>query len=472
MLKVKNIIIAAVTAVFMVEVVNAADVVCVSSTIDGLWTESEVVVEQYDKNKPYDARITRYKEQCIEGFGGCLNELGWIAINNLSKPEKERLLNELFTPGYGVSLTYNRLPIGANDFATSWYSLNDTENDFEMKHFTIKRDKGCLLKYVKAALKKNPKMKLWASPWSPPVWMKTNHHYSNRSGAPNDLPKSGEVPTGNDQVIQDAKYLKAYALYFSKYIDAYAKEGVNVGMIQFQNEPYTFNIWPNTSWTPKGMANFLGNYLGPLFAQRHSNVALWLGTLNTDRLEDVDYIMATDASKYISGMGFQWEGKDLIGRVHKKYPAMRLMETENECGGGEADWGSAEHTFDLMKKYLDGGASIYTYFNLVLQDDCKSTWGWRQNAMVIVDSKTKTARYTPEFYVFKHVSHYVMPGAYKLNVMGCDGSCMAFVNPDGSVACVVANKQDKVVKKSISYRDKVYTLEMKPKSFNTIYITK
>lgn len=457
-------------AAFAIFSVNATKVVYKYSTDGAYWLDGKVIVDNYDRCQPYDARITEYKEQRIDGFGGCLNELGWIAINHLSKQEKERLLNELFAPEVGANLQYNRLPIGANDFATSWYSLDDKAGDFQMKYFSIKRDKNCLIRYAKAALKKNPKMRFWASPWSPPTWMKTNGHYSNRSGAPNDLAKDKEVPTGNDQFIQEDEYLKAYALYFSKYVDAYAKEGVNVGMIQFQNEPYTFNIWPNTSWTPQGMANFLGNYLGPLFAKRHSNVELWLGTLNTDRLDHVDYIMNTNAAKYIKGMGFQWEGKDLIGRVRKKYPSLQLMETENECGGGEANWGSAEHTYDLIKKYLEGGASIYTYFNLVLMDECKSTWGWKQNAMVIVDSKTKTAKYTPEFYLFKHISGKVEPGAYKLKIMGGNDDMLAFRNPSGEVAFFVINKSDKESVKHISFGEKVYTLQMMPKSFNTLYI--
>ncbi len=468
----KVLILIALTVMMGVEAL-ASNYVFKSSTSDALWQDNNrVTIKAYNNHEPYDVMITRYAEQQIEGFGGCFNELGWIALTHLSKNEREKVMNELFTPGYGLNFVYNRAPIGANDFATNWYSLNEVPGDFEMKHFSIKRDKKCLLKYIKEALKKNPDMKLWASPWSPPTWMKTNGHYSNRAGEANDLAKDKEVPTGNDQFILEDRYLKAYAEYFSLYVDAYAKEGVKVNMIQFQNEPYTFNIWPNTSWTPHGMSVFLGAYLGPLFAERHPEVELWLGTLNTDRLDHVDYIMNSNAGKYIKGAGFQWEGKDLIGRVFKKYPQLTLMQTENECGGGEANWGSAEHSFNLVKKYLEGGASIYTYFNMVLQDECVSSWGWKQNTLVIVDSKTKTAKYTPEFYMFKHVSHYVQPGAHKIKLMGNGDDMLAFRNPDGSTVLVVVNKEGHSVKKNVIFGDKVYELEVDAKSFNTLIINK
>ena len=86
-----------------------------------------------------------------------------------------------------------------------------------------------------------------------------------------------------------------------------------------------------------------------------------------------------DAAQYIRGIGLQWEGKDIVADVHQKYPDMKLMQTENECGGGTFDWGAAEHTFDLLNTYLNGGVNSYMYWNMVLQDDGASSWGWRQN---------------------------------------------------------------------------------------------
>ena len=429
-----------------------------------------VEITPYDRHVPNDILITNYTDQQIQGFGACFNELGWIALGHLDKQTRNSILNDLFSPE-GANFTINRTPIGANDFATEWYSYDETDGDFELKRFSIKHDKRNLIPYIKAALKINPDMKLWASPWSPPQWMKTNRHYSNRADKLNGLSPDKEVPTGNDQFIQEEKYLRTYSKYFSRYVEEYAKKGIKISMIQFQNEPYTFNIWPNTSWTPKGMTNFIGNYLGPEFEKNHPDVELWLGTLNTNNMEHIDFMLNhPTASKYIKGIGFQWEGKDVVDDVHRKYLDLPIIQTENECGSGDNDWKAAEYTFSLIKKYIQGGASIYTYWNMVLQDECLSTWGWSQNALFVVDSKAKTVRCTPEYYVMKHFSHFVKPGAMRLHLMGLTDKTLAFRNPDGSVICVMHNPDDSARKVAITFGDSVITVNLEPHSFNTFTI--
>ena len=313
-------------------------------------------------------------------------------------------------------------------------------------------------------------MKLWACPWSPPTWMKTTRHYATKPGDHNDLKDENQV-AADDHFIQEKKYLDAHALYLSKYIKAYRKEGINVSMLQFQNEPYSRQQCPNCLWTPEAMRNFIANHLGPLFKKELPNVELWLGTLNCNRMEDVNHIMNDPkARKYIKGIGLQWEGKDIIAEIHRKYPKIRLMQTENECGGGTFDWGAAEHTFDLIRKYIGGGANAYMYWNMVLQDKGTSTWGWSQNAMIVIDSKTKQINYTPEFYVMKHLSHYVKPGDHKLKTLGQDENLLAFRNKEGKTIILVANKEDKIKNMTVSINGNVLNLSLKPKSFNTLSI--
>ena len=149
--------------------------------------EHNVTVSKAQNQVKYDVLITSYKEQTIDGFGGCFNELGWDALNLLDSQKKQEVLNSLFHPTEGVCFTYCRTPIGGNDFSRNWYSLNDTEGDFKMKNFSIERDKEALIPYLKSALAINPDMKLWACPWSPPTWMKTTRHYATKPGDHNDL---------------------------------------------------------------------------------------------------------------------------------------------------------------------------------------------------------------------------------------------------------------------------------------------
>ena len=115
--------------------------------------------------------------------------------------------------------------------------------------------------------------------------MKTNQHYANKSGVHNDLPKEKEVPLFNDQFIQKPEYLKAYALYFTKFIDAYKQEGINITKLMYQNEAYTFAEYPACSWSVEGTIRFNTKYLGPLLAKTNPQVELYLGTMNTNRID-------------------------------------------------------------------------------------------------------------------------------------------------------------------------------------------
>jgi len=109
-------------------------------------------------------------------------------------------------------------------------------------------------------------------------------------------------------------------------------------------------------------------------------------------------------SKYITGVSFQWAGKQAIPGVHAKYADLKLMQSETECGNGSNDWKAAEYTFSLMKHYFENGASVYSFWNSVLDETGKSMWGWKQNSMITVTSSTKEVVYNPEFYLLKHFS--------------------------------------------------------------------
>ncbi|WP_029904898.1 glycoside hydrolase family 30 beta sandwich domain-containing protein [Prevotella sp. 10(H)] len=441
----------------------------ISSTDENRWQKEEkIIIKDKQPNVELDIQISDQKAQLIDGFGGCFNELGWDALMSLTEQERDKILKDLLSPD-GVNLTYNRTPIGANDFARDWYSYNETADDFEMKNFNIDRDKTGLIPYIKAAQAINPQMKLWASPWSPPVWMKTTRHYATAAGDHNDFTKENEVE--GDHFIQEPKYLDAYALYLSKYIDSYKENGIDISILQFQNEPYTKHQWPNCSWTPNAMANFIGKHLGPVFEKKHKDVELWFGTFNCNKMEDLATVVENaEASKYIRGIGLQWEGKDIVGEVHSKYPSLKLMQTESECGDGANNWNSAEYTWSLLNRYLGNGVNYYSYWNMVLDHTGKSTWGWKQNSLISINKETKEVVYNPEYYIMKHVSHYVKPGAYRLQTNENDNH-LAFVNPDNTIILIVVNKEDSNKGIKIGVKNKIIEADVKAKSFNTFSIS-
>ena len=148
---------------------------------------------------------------------------------------------------------------------------------------------------------------------------------------------------------------------------------------------------------------------------------------------------------------------------------MKLMQTETECGNGSNDWAAAEHTFELMKHYFSNGANAYMYWNMVLNETGKSQWGWKQNSMITIDSKTKKVRYNPEFYLMKHLSALVNPGSKYLVVEKGGENIMAFKNHDSVIVFCYNLNQSKDTTFNID--DQSFTIPLAAKSFNTFKIS-
>lgn len=429
--------------------------------------------------------------QTVNGFGGCFNELGWTSLQLLSEQDRQSILKELFAPGVGGNFTICRMPVGANDFSLNWYSYDETDGDFAMKDFSISHDMNTLVPFIKGAQKYNPLLKLWASPWSPPQWMKKNKHYAEAMPPSAELLKkyadkgfkmdgmdfsnvhNGITPEqvgkeGTDMFIQDDQYFKAYALYFSKFIDAYHQQGINIGMVMPQNEFNSAQIFPSCTWTAHGLSKFV-SYLGPQMQQK--GIDVFFGTMERPNEKLVDTILTTpESGKYVKGIGFQWAGKGAIAGIHQRYPDLTLYQSEQECGNGKNDWKYCQYTWTLMKHYFNSGANAYMYWNIALKQGGISHWGWRQNSLVSVDTTNKTYSYNHEYYLFKHLSHYVKPGAKVLTVSGDMNNLLAFKNPDNSVVIVIQNESDADKTVSLKVGDKMISPLLKADSFNTLVV--
>ena len=409
-------------------------------------------------------------QQKIDGFGGCFNELGYDALQMLTGAEQDSILEGLFTPE-GLNFTICRMPIGANDYARSWYSLNDTPGDYAMEHFNIDRDLTTLIPYIKSAMEYNPDLQVWGSPWCPPAWMKTNNHYACRPAEVNDLPESGAGMEGVTQFIMDEKTLSAYAGYFVKYVKAYRELGINVYAVHVQNEPNSCQNFPSCVWKASDLNTFIGQYLGPTFEREKIDAEIWYGTIERPYIENIDTVLQDPVSQqYVDGLGFQWAGKKAIPDANEKYPEIKKMQTETECGDGSNDWAAAEYTFSLMKHYFENGTNSYLYWNMILDETGKSQWGWKQNSMISVNSQTSAFVFNPEYYLMKHFSHFVKPGAVKIKTNGDDDHLLAFKNPDGKVVVVINNisKSEKTFKLNIGGVE--LSANLKGKSLNTFSI--
>ena len=315
----------------------------------------------------------------------------------------------LFDGTDGARFIFGRIPIGASDFAIDRYTLNETANDFTMANFSIARDRIRLIPYIKAALALNANIRLWASPWTPPTWMKDNEAFDG----------------GNME--DNAQNLQALALYLAKFVQEYGKEGIKIEAIHHQNEPNYATGYPSCLWTPALYTKFIGMYLGPTFASQNVTAQIYLGTMsNADAGKDTTIIgtVLADATalSYVKGFGLQWNMINSVsGLTGRNLP---ILQTEHKCGNYpwetatfKSDKAPNDHaygveSFLLIRDWLKAGVHSYSAWNMVLDTIGKgnSTSNWPQNALLTVDRTAKTLTATPAYYVFRHFSQYVDAG--------------------------------------------------------------
>jgi glucosylceramidase len=434
----------------------------ISTTEENQWQKQDAV---FSKPCLDTLELTSERYQEIDGFGGCFNELGWVAMTDLNEIDHQKVMEDLFKPEDSCNFNFCRIPIGASDYALEWYSHDEHDGDYNMEQFSIERDKLYLLKYIKEAQKYNPDIKFFASPWSPPTWMKS--------------PKAYNYGT----LIWKKEVLEAYALYFMKFIQAYEAEGVTINQLHVQNEPVSDQKFPSCIWTGEQFREFISKYLGPLFEKNDIKTEIWLGTLNGPevderyihtRYDDYANLVLSDpeARKYIKGVSYQWCGRNAIQQTYQSFPEMKFMQSENECGDGTNTWEYARYVFNLYRHYLTNGVNSYIYWNMVLRPRGISTWGWEQNAMITVDPKTGEYVKNPEYYVMKHFSHFIKKGAVRVGLKGhWTGTSVAFENPNGEIVAVINNGLNREREITIKYKTGEFTVSLKPLSFNTIVIS-
>ncbi len=455
---------------------SAQKITMYSTTPTERWIEKKY---SPDKSPVDQADIQVYTDSLLQdviGFGGTFNELGWDALQYLSAEERDKVMASLFTEN-GTLFTLGRTPVGASDYAFGYYSYNDVKDDYTMRNFSIDRDRYILIPYIKEALKFRPDLKLWASPWTPPAWMKVNEHYSQKSSGiegtdigHNQLDPNRNVLGNVTGFKMQQGYLQAYALYFSKYIQAYRKNGVNIQMIMPQNEIAWTPCWPSCTWRPEDLAIFVTQYLGPQFEKDSIDTEIWVGTVNYPNPDYIrTFLKQKNAEKYVKGVGVQWTGMRALPTVHKEYPSYRYMQTENQCGNAENDWSALENTWKAVVHCFNNGVNSYMYWNMVLNETCKSAWDWAQNTLVIVDRNTRQVRYTDEYYLMKHLSRFVQPGSQMLRASDKE-NVLAFRNQDGKTVIVIYNPKEQEYSYNIKAGNKNFKVTLQAKSINTLVL--
>ena len=374
---------------------------------------------------------TTYQE--MVGFGAAITDASaWLLQNGMTAPQREALLQELFGRNPGLGLSFTRLTMGASDFSLHQYSYDDMpvgQTDSSLAQFSIDSNRAYVLPVVQRALAINPQLKIMASPWSPPGWMKT---------------------TGS--LIQGTLRPEAYAPfaeYFRRYIESYRAEGVPIYAITLQNEPhYEPADYPGMRLDSPARAQLIGQYLGPLFARSGIGTIILDWDHNWDEPQSPLQVLSDSAAAaYTAGVAWHCYAGDVSAQtvVHDAHPDKDAYFTE--CSGGEwapnfADnlkWFVRTLIIDATRDWAKG----VIFWNLALDDQHGPHTGGCGNCrgVVTITSGGAVTR-NVEYYALGHASRFVRPGARRVASTSFAGDLetVAFRNPDdSSKALIVVN---------------------------------
>ncbi len=395
-----------------------------------------------------------YQQLDEYAWGGCFNERGYRAMENLTKEERTKIIESLFGEE-GLRFVTARTPIAASDFAIEHYSYDETENDYELKDFSIAQDEKYLIPYIKEALNINPNINIWASPWSPPSWVKKNKALIG-----------GEIEDTGEN-------FKAYALYFARYVQAYKEKGIKIKMVMPQNEPTMNTSYTSCLWSGEQLNDFIKNYLAPTLKKENVDADIWLGTFTDSNSALTDPALNDEETvSIIKGVAFQWWGKDKAAQVYQMNTGLHLMQSETMCGNGENDWQYAQDQFDLIKGYFEAGVNSYMLWNMVLDDKGENTAAdpWHQCSPIVVYRATNEVVYNPQYYIVKHFSYYVQAGARRIETQAKGVDAIAFQNKDGSNILLVKNANSEKIIVTLDFNGRLTQAELEANSINTFTV--
>lgn len=426
-----------------------------------------------DKSKKY---------QNIIGFGGAFTDSAGINIAKLPKDMQTRLIKDYFGAD-GIEFQLGRVPIGGSDFSTRPYSYDDHPNDDNLTMFALQpEDVHFKIPYIKMANELSPhKVKIYASPWSPPAWMKTNKKF-NEGGF-----LIGEPGT---------HYWKIWAKYFVKFLDEYKKNKVDIWGITIQNEPEAGYIegfkWNSLAINQTLERDFIKLDLGPeLHKNAYKNLKVMIHDGQLPLAKDfVEPILSDkDAEKYVHGIAFHWYLNFIanwtdLDELNKKYPNQFLLATEAcqeapEDGSGDATALGSWNVFnryavDIIKD-LNHFTTGWTTWNLALSTSGGPNWALNFVSSPIIVNETSQEYYkNPTFYAMGHFSKFLVSDSVRIhheakttdqeNIM-----VTSFVRPDNGTVVIVLNKNNHSIIAQVNDPLNGYaTLNIKPEALYTM----
>ncbi|MDK2910230.1 MAG: glucosylceramidase [Bacteroidales bacterium] len=407
------------------------------------------------------------KYQEMIGIGGAITDAAAETFARLSPENQQKMLEAYFHPDKGIGYNFIRTNIHSCDFSSESYTYIE-EGDSALATFSIAHDMKYRIPLIKKAMEMSGnKALLFASPWSPPAFMKDN----------NSMLKGGKLLP---------KYYQSWANYFVKFIQEYEKEGVPVWGVTIQNEPMARQTWESCIFTAEEERDFLKYYLGPTFWKnglKEKKIIVW--DHNRDLMPYRADVIFSDpeASKYAWGIGFHWYedwsgGKpmfDNVRNVHDNYPDKYIIFTEGTVESFVPDhfdyWPNGEEYAVSMIHDFNNGTSAWTDWNILLDEKGGPNHvGNFCFAPMHGDTRTGELFITPAYYYIGHFSKFIQRGAQRLSTSPSRSALLAtsFANPDGSNVTVVLNTQDQPVEYFLICGDGMARLQIPAHAIQTI----
>ena len=395
------------------------------------------------------------KYQQMDGFGASLTDSSaWLISKKLSEAQRKELLETLFGPKKGIGLSVLRQPMGASDFGLEHYSYDDLpagKSDPELHHFSIAHDRAYILPILREALALNPHLKIIATPWSPPGWMKS----------------SGSLLEGT---LLPSAYAPL-AQYFVKFVQSYKAAGVPIYAVTMQNEPLNIpKDYPGMGMSASEQAAFLREYLGPAFQAAKLNTKIMIFDHNWDLIDFPIAVMSdAKAASFAAGIathcyGGRWTAQSSL---HDRFPDKDIWETE--CSGGEWQKGRLlEQAARLIIGSTRNWAKSVVLWNLALDQNHGPYKGGCDKCRAVVtinDSESPaTSSFTVDYVGLAHASKFIVPGAHRVDSNSFEEGSLedvAFRNPDGSIVLIVLNGGSAPISFNIGWRGHYasYTLD-------------
>lgn len=407
--------------------------------------------------------------QTIIGIGGALTDASAETFAKLPKNQQQAFLTAYYNPEKGIGYTFGRTNLNSCDFSSESYTYV-ARGDSSLKTFSVAHDMKYRIPFIKEIMAAaGGHLKIFASPWSPPAWMKTND---------NMLHGGKLLP----------KYRQSWANYYVKFVKAYEARGVPIWGLTVQNEPMAKQIWESCIYTADEERDFVKNYLGPtLVKDGLSNVKLIVWDHNRDLLYQRASVILNDpeAAKYVWGVGYHWyeylkDGVmlyDNVERVHEAYPGKHLIFTEG-CNGNFNfnhldDWNLGENYGRSMIHDFNDGTEAWTDWNVLLDE--KGGPNHVKNycfAPIIANTKTGQLFFTNSYYYIGQFSKFVRPGAKRIISASSASKLLttAFINQDGKLAIIVMNSSDLKITYHVWIAGEAATTTSLPHSISTLIV--